>query len=61
MLREFKITSKDGFSIWFDRKYKKEYYVTSLEMCKTKFIKEKDGKHNSIKLKSGYVFMVLNY
>lgn len=23
-------------------------------MCKTKFIKEKDGKHNSIKLKSGY-------
>lgn len=54
MLREFKITSKDGFSIWFDRKYKKEYYVTSLEMCKTKFIKEKDGKYNTIKLKSGY-------
>lgn len=54
MLKDFKINSQDGFFIWFDRKYKKEYYVTQLEMCKTRFIKEKNSKYNSIKLEEGY-------
>lgn len=54
MLRDFKFNPQNSFYIWFDRKYKKEYYITELEMCKTKFIKEKDGKYNSIKLENGY-------
>ena len=54
MLKDFKINSQDGFFIWFNRKYKKEYYVTQLEMCKTQFIKEKNSKYNSIKLEEGY-------
>ena len=54
MLQNFSITSKDGFSIWFDKKYKKEYYITQLEMCKIKFYSEKGAKFNSIKLVENY-------
>lgn len=50
MLQNFSITSKDGFSIWFDKRYKKEYYITQLEICKTKFVFDKGNKFNSIKL-----------
>lgn len=50
MLQEFNFLPKDSFYIWFDRKYKKEYYITQLAMCKIKFIKEIDNKFNSIKI-----------
>ena len=54
MLQEFNFLPKDSFYIWFDRKYKKEYYITQLAMCKIKFIKEIDNKFNSIKLIKNY-------
>ena len=55
MLKNSKINSKNGFYIWFDRKYKKEYYVTELKICKTKFINENNSKYLSVKLENGYV------
>jgi len=54
MLKDFAFSQKDGFSIWFDTKYKKEYYITQLSLCKIKFIKEPSNKYNSIKLVNGY-------
>lgn len=54
MLNEFNFSQKNGFYIWFDKKYKKEYYITKVEMCKTKFIKDQSNKYNSIKLLEGY-------
>ena len=54
MLRELNFSPKNSFYIWFDKKYKKEYYIAQLSMCKTKFVKEKDNKFNSIKLIKSY-------
>lgn len=54
MLKEFTFSQKDGFSIWFDKKYKKEYYITQVSMCKTKLVKDRSNKYNSIKLVNGY-------
>lgn len=54
MLKEPNFSIKNGFYIWFDKKHKKEYYITQLPMCKIKFVKDTDNKYNSIKLIKGY-------
>ena len=54
MLKQFTFSAKDGFSIWFDTKHKKEYYITQVSLCKTKFVKEQGNQYNSIKLVDGY-------
>ena len=54
MLKDFMFSQKDGFSIWFDRKLKKEYYITQIEMCKTTFVRKRYDKFKSIKLINKY-------
>lgn len=54
MLKEYNFSLKNGFYIWFDKKYKKEYYISTITMCKTKFVKPKDNKFNTIKLIENY-------
>lgn len=54
MLKDFMFSQKDGFFIWFDRKLKKEYYITQIEMCKTTFVRKRNGKFKSIKLIEEY-------
>ena len=54
MLKQPNFLHKNGFYIWFDKKHKKEYYITQLPMCKIKFVKDIDNKYNSIKLINGY-------
>ena len=54
MLKDFMFSQKDGFYIWFDRKLKKEYYITQIEMCKTTFVRKRGDKFKSIKLTDGY-------
>lgn len=54
MLKDFMFSPKDGFSIWFDKKLKKEYYITQIEMCKTTFVRKRYDKFKSIKLIDKY-------
>ena len=58
MLKDFMFSQKDGFFIWFDKKLKKEYYITQIEMCKTTFVRKRNDKFKSIKLIDAYIKLV---
>lgn len=54
MLRTLELPNASGFSIWFNKKEKKEYYITPLTGKQIKLTKDIVTKRNQVLLKSDF-------
>lgn len=51
MLRDFNIPIQNSFNIWFNKEKRKEFYTTSVIMCKSSFTHASNNRFHSIILK----------